>query len=112
MKHHTNGDDRRSVERVAMRTDKPVYIEANVDGSDVAMLVENLSTGGATVIYPEDSESLQPGKYLQESAINLGDSGRFSVTAVIRWRIWPKLGIQFDRISDNARSQIERFLGS
>jgi hypothetical protein len=68
------------------------------------------SAGGATLIYPEDSDSLRPGKHLQECAINLGDTGRFPVSAIIRWRIWPKVGNQFDRITDNVRAQIEGFL--
>jgi c-di-GMP-binding flagellar brake protein YcgR len=110
MKHHSNGDDRRSLERVSMRADKAVYLQANVDGSDVAMLVENLSAGGATLIYPEDSDSLLPGKRLQECTLDLGGTGCPSVTAIIRWRIWPKFGIQFENLSNDARAQIERFL--
>ena len=48
MKDETKGDERRSRERVPMRADKPVYLEINLDGSGVAILVENLSSDGAS----------------------------------------------------------------
>ena len=92
-----------------MQPGRPVHLEANLDGSDVAMLVENLSTGGATVIYPEDSDSLKPGSQLQDCALDLPNVGRVPVNAVVRWRIWPKIGVQF-RLNSDAQNQIERFL--
>jgi hypothetical protein len=111
MKHHTNGDDRRALARISMRPEKPVHLEVSLDGEDVAMLVENMSTGGATVIYPEDSESLTPGTQLKDTSLDLPDIGRVPVTAVVRWRIWPKVGIQFYLTSD-ASDKITRFLAT
>lgn len=110
MKHHGNGDDRRSLERVPVAATPPVYLETNLEGNDVAMVVENLSTGGATVIYPEDSAALQPGNRLEESALNLPGIGRVAVSPIVRWRLWPKVGIQFAWLDDSAKEQIAQFL--
>ena len=110
MQKSSNGDERRSLERVSLRPEKPVHIEGNVDGTDVALLVENLSADGATMICPEDLNSISPGNFLEDCILNLPDIGRIPVTLIIRWRIWPKVGVQFGHMSDDAKNQIVQFL--
>jgi c-di-GMP-binding flagellar brake protein YcgR len=110
MKDETKGDTRRTAERVPMRADKPVYLEINLDGSNVALLVENLSSDGASVIYPEESPLLQPGSSVKECTLSLAGTGNIRVHPIVRWRMWPKLGVQFDEIGEDARNQIARFL--
>jgi hypothetical protein len=89
-----------------------VYLEVNLDGESVGVLVENLSCDGASLIYPEESPSIQPGSYLKECTLNLGATGAIAVTPIVRWRVWPKLGVQFDNIGENSRNRIARFLQS
>ena len=110
MKENAKGDERRSSERVPMRAEKPVYLELNLDGSNVALLVENLSSEGASLIYPEDSPSLQPGSSFKGCRLNLAGTGDVQVTSIVRWRMWPKLGVQFEKIGEDARNQIAQFL--
>jgi hypothetical protein len=112
MKEETKRDQRRRGDRVPMRADRPVFIEVNVDGNNVGVLVENLSCDGASLIYPEESPSIQPGSYLKECTLNLGAAGNINVTPIVRWRVWPKLGVQFDKIGESSRNQIARFLQS
>jgi c-di-GMP-binding flagellar brake protein YcgR len=112
MKEETKRDQRRRGDRVPMRADRPVFIEVNVDGNNVGVLVENLSCDGASLIYPEESPSIQPGSYLKECTLNLGAAGNIKVTPIVRWRVWPKLGVQFDKIGESSRNQIARFLQS
>jgi len=112
MKDKIKGDRRRSSERVPMRADRPVYLEINLDGNSVAVLVENLSCDGASLIYPEDSPSLQQGSHLTECTLNLAGTGDVKVTPIVRWRVWPKVGVQFDKIGGDSRNQIARFLES
>jgi len=95
-----------------MRADRPVYLEINLDGNSVAVLVENLSCDGASLIYPEDSPSLQQGSQLKECTLNLSGTGNIQVTPIVRWRVWPKLGVQFEMIGEDSRNQIARFLQS
>ena len=110
MKDETKGDERRSGERVPMRADKAVYLEINLDGSGVAILVENLSSDGASLIYPEESPLLQTGSSLKECRLSLAGTGDVRVNPIVRWRVWPKVGVQFDKIGEDARNQIARFL--
>lgn len=95
-----------------MRADRPVYLEINLDGNMVAVLVENLSCDGASLIYPEDSPSLEKGSPLSECTLNLSDTGNIKVTPIVRWRVWPKFGVQFDGIGEDSRNRIARFLQS
>jgi hypothetical protein len=112
MKEETKRDHRARGERVPTTADRPVFLEVNVDGKHVGVLVENLSCDGASLIHPEESPSIQPGNYLKECTLNLGAAGNIKVTPVVRWRVWPKLGVQFDTIGENSRNQIARFLQS
>jgi hypothetical protein len=113
MKEERKGHERRRQgERVPMRADRPVYLEVNLDGESVGVLVENLSCDGASLIYPEESPSIQPGSYLKECTLNLGAAGAIAVTPIVRWRVWPKLGVQFDNMGENSRNRIARFLQS
>ena len=112
MKEETRRDLRRRSERVPTTADRPVFLEVNIDGNTVRVLVENLSCEGASLIHPEESPSIQPGNYLKECTLNLGAAGNIKVTPVVRWRVWPKLGVQFDKIGETSRNQIARFLQS
>jgi hypothetical protein len=109
MKPHSDDDDRRSLERISMRPEIPVYIEAEIDGSDVSLLVENLSTGGATLIYPEESQSLTPGNRLRNCVIKMAGTAPITLSMTVRWRTWPKVGVEFSMTAD-ARDQITRVL--
>jgi len=103
-------DERRSADRVGIPSEQPVYIETVLDGKEVGLLVENFSTGGALLICPEGSDSLQAGKRLPNCLLVLPQSGRIRLNATIRWHVWPKVGVQFDPISADARDRISRFL--
>ena len=103
-------EDRRSADRVGIPSEKPVYIETVLDGKEVGLLVENFSTGGALLICPEGSDSLQAGKHLPNCLLVLPQSGHIRLNATIRWHVWPKVGVQFDSISADARDRISRFL--
>lgn len=106
--HEQPNEERRSVERVS--SDKPIYIEVVLDGKEVGLLVENFSIGGALLICPEGSDALQAGKRFRECQLVLPDFGRIPINATIRWHVWPKVGVQFDPISNDASALISRFL--
>jgi hypothetical protein len=93
-----------------MRADRPVYLEINLDGNLVAVLVENLSCDGASLIYPEDSPLLQQGCSLKECTLSLAGTPGIEVTPIVRWRMWPRLGVKFEQIGEGSRDQIARFL--
>jgi c-di-GMP-binding flagellar brake protein YcgR len=112
MSRHNDSNDRRSAPRVAVPLDKPVYIQRNVDGLELSLLVENLSESGAMLICPELNEPFQTGEDFGDCILVLPGIGHASVKAVIRWAMWPKVGVEFDRISKRSRQQIIQFLNS
>jgi len=112
MSKQNDFDDRRSASRIAVPLAKPVYIQRTVDGLELSLLVENLSESGAMLICPELSDPFQIGEDFGECILVLPGIGRASVKTVIRWAMWPKVGIEFDRISKRSRQQIVQFLNS
>jgi hypothetical protein len=87
----------------------PVYIQARLNGHIANLLVENLSSGGATLISPDDGE-LRNGDALPFSALVLPEGPAIPVTPIVRWTMWPRIGVEFESISDEKEREIARFL--
>jgi c-di-GMP-binding flagellar brake protein YcgR len=105
-----NRRDRRSAERVPVPAGNPIYIQTVLDGTEIGLLVENLSSGGATLICPDMAELLSDGEYLPESTLVLPDIRHIPVQPVVRWRMWPRVGVQFESLSSETQKQISQFL--
>ncbi|HYR83197.1 MAG TPA: PilZ domain-containing protein [Terriglobia bacterium] len=103
-------DERRSDERTTVSSRKPAYIQTQLNGADVGLFVEDLSVKGAGLICPEDTDALNAGNRLEDCTLVLPKVGRIPVQAVVRWRLWPKVGLEFDPLSEEARRQISRFV--
>ena len=102
--------ERRSSTRIAMSSEKPVYLQVELNNTTLGLFVEDLSVGGACLICPEENEAVSAGKHLVLCTLILPDVGRVALKAVVRWRVWPKLGVRFEELSENARQQIAQFL--
>lgn len=87
-----------------------MYIQTEMNGAEVGLFVEDLSLGGAGLICPEDTDALSAGKRLADCTLVLPNVARIPLQAIVRWRLWPKVGVQFDPLSDDARQQISQFL--
>src|SRR5207247_30798 len=103
-------DERRSADRVGIPSEQPVYIQTVLDGKEVGLLVENFSTGGALLICPEGSDSLQAGKHLPNCLLVLPQSGHIRLNATIRWHVWPKVGGEVDSHRGAGADRTARFL--
>jgi hypothetical protein len=95
-----------------MPTDKPVYLETVFERTDVSMLVENLSAGGALLMCPDVCELLQTGQKLRDGLLVLPEGVAEGVNIVVRWKLWPRVGVQFDGVPSKAAAQIEGLLES
>src|SRR6476659_8501092 len=91
MGRHNGSNDRRSVPRVTVPSDSPVYIQRNVDGIDLSLLVENLSESGAMLICPELNEPFQRGEDFGDCMLVLPGVGHAAIKTVILWAMWPKV---------------------
>ncbi len=74
------------------------------------MLVENLSMGGALLIAPSVCESLQPGQRFAQGVLALSPTNTPEVELIVRWQVWPRVGVQFDGLSSDAADKISQFL--
>ena len=104
------GSERRSSDRVALQSGSPVYIETEVNGTQVGLFIEDLSVGGAGLIWPDNPGNLRAGDQLPNCALVLPGIDPIPVQVIVRWQVWPKIGVQFERLSDGARRQISQFL--
>ena len=95
-----------------MPSGRPIYIQSVLDGTEVGFRVANLSTGGATLICPETAKTFQKGQRLPESLLILPGLVRIQVEPIVRWRAWPRLGVQFDSVTTENLRQLCQFLES
>ena len=95
-----------------MSAQAPVFFRMMQGGEEVYMLVENLSLGGALLMAPGIYDPLQPGQRLPEGALVFADDSGPNVTVIVRWQFWPRIGVQFDGLSDHAGAQIRLLLES
>jgi len=102
--------NRRSSERVAMPAERPVYFLTVVDGTEVCLFVENLSMGGALLMCPDICETLHTGQRLSGGVLVLSDADRTNLNLVVRWQLWPRIGVQFDGLSHEATAKISQLL--
>jgi hypothetical protein len=76
------------------------------------MLVENISTGGALLMCPAIYNSVQPGQQLTDGELVLADANNPRVDVIVRWQFWPRIGVQFEKLSPDAASQISKLIES
>ena len=110
MSRHGGSDDRRTAPRVPLG--QTVYIQRNVEGLELSLPVENLSLAGAMLLCPELNEPFYPGQDFGDCVLVLPGVGHVDVRLEIRWAKWPKVGVEFTKISKQARQQILQFLNS
>jgi hypothetical protein len=93
-----------------MSAEKPVYLRAVHDGNELRMLVENLSMGGALLMCPVIYGSLHSGQCIPNAELVLSETNSPRVNVIVRWQLWPRIGVQFDQLSADAASQISELL--
>jgi hypothetical protein len=108
----SKNSNRRSAERVPISPEKPVYAQLVFEGIKLNIFVENLSTGGALLLCPDICESLNIGRRLADGVLVLPDTEEASVDVIVRWKLWPRVGVQFDGISPETTAQLSLFLES
>ena len=93
-----------------MLAEQPVYLRIVHDGHEFMMLVENLSMGGALLMCPAIYGSVQDGQCLPDGELMLSGASNPGVNVIVRWQLWPRLGVQFDNLSLDAASQISQLI--
>jgi hypothetical protein len=102
----------RSSLRQTLLEDEPVFIEVDLDGK-IKLPVVDLGGGGARVLCSKCRsffEDCYIGQFLGKCVLMLGGGIIPEFEAVIRWKNWPCIGVEFVDLPDIRRSDIFRFL--
>ena len=100
----------RSVFRLSMIADEPVYLLLTMDGTNIDPIVDELGGGGARIVSAKYFEHFYEGQFVGPAVLVLQDEGMPVVYPVVKWKEWPVIGVEFMDISDKDREMILRFL--
>ena len=109
VQHHQFAKQR-SVFRLSMIADEPVYLLLSMDGQNVDPIVDELGGGGARLVSAKHYDMFYEGQVIGPAVLVLQDEGMPVVYPVVKWKSWPVIGVEFMQISDKDREMILRFL--
>ena len=112
MSHVVQADPakQRSVFRLSMIADEPVYLLLSMDGIDIDPIVDELGGGGARLVCAKHFDHFYEGQLIGPAVLVLQDEGMPVVYPVVKWKSWPVVGVEFMEISEKDREMILRFL--
>ena len=105
-----NAQSERSVFRLSMIADEPVYLLLTMDGVKIDPIVDELGGGGARIVCARDFDRFYEGQIVGPAVLVLQDEGMPVVYPVVKWKRWPVIGLEFMDISEKDRKMILRFL--
>lgn len=100
----------RSVFRLSMIADEPVYLLLSMDGIDIDPIVDELGGGGARLVCAKHFDRFYEGQLIGPAVLVLQDEGMPVVYPVVKWKSWPLIGVEFMQISEKDKEMIFRFL--
>ena len=100
----------RSVFRLSMIADEPVYLLLSMDGINVDPIIDELGGGGARLVSAKHYEMFYEGQIIGPAVLVLPDEGMPVVYPVVKWKSWPIIGVEFMEITEKDREMILRFL--
>ena len=100
----------RSVFRLSMIANEPVYLLLSMDGVDVDPIVDELGGGGARLVCSKHFDLFHEGQMIGPAVLVLQDVGMPVVYPIVKWKSWPIVGVEFMELSEKDREQIIKFL--
>jgi c-di-GMP-binding flagellar brake protein YcgR len=100
----------RSVFRLSMIADEPVYLLLSMDGINIDPIVDELGGGGARLVCAKHFDMFYEGQMIGPAVLVLQDEGMPVVYPVVKWKSWPVVGVEFMQIPEKDREMILRFL--
>ena len=102
----------RSVFRLSMIANEPVYLLLSMDGVDIDPIVDELGGGGARLVCSKHFDMFYEGQLVGPAVLVLQDVGMPVVYPVVKWKSWPVIGVEFMEMAEKEREQIIKFLFS
>jgi hypothetical protein len=100
----------RSVFRLSMIANEPVYLLLSMDGVDIDPIVDELGGGGARLVCSKHFDMFYEGQMIGPAVLVLQDVGMPVVYPVVKWKSWPVIGVEFTQMTEKEREQIIKFL--
>ena len=100
----------RSVFRISMIADEPIYLLLSMDGMNVDPIVDELGGGGARLVCAKHYDYFYVGQLIGPAVLVLQDEGMPVVYPVVKWKNWPVIGVEFMDIAEKDSEMILRFL--
>jgi c-di-GMP-binding flagellar brake protein YcgR len=100
----------RSVFRLSMIANEPVYLLLSMDGVDIDPIVDELGGGGARLVSSKHFEMFYEGQLIGPAVLVLQDVGMPVVYPVVKWKSWPVIGVEFMEMAEKEREMIIKFL--
>src|SRR5205814_4680744 len=82
----------RSVFRLSMIADEPVYLLLSMDGVNIDPMVDELGGGGARLVCAKYMDMFYEGQVIGPAVLLLQDEGMPVVYPVVKWKSWPVVG--------------------
>ena len=101
---------KRSVFRLSMIADEPVYLLLSMEGVNIDPIVDELGGGGARLVTAKHFDRFYEGQMIGPAVLVLQDEGLPVVYPVVKWKSWPVIGVEFMEIGEKEREMILRFL--
>src|SRR5439155_12557355 len=96
----------RSVFRLSMIANEPVYLLLTMDGVNIDPIVDELGGGGARLVSSKHFDMFYEGQLIGPAVLVLQDIGMPVVYPVVKWKSWPIIGVQFMEMSEKDREMI------
>jgi c-di-GMP-binding flagellar brake protein YcgR len=100
----------RSVFRLSMIADEPVYLLLSMDGVKIDPVIDELGGGGARLVSAKHFDRFYEGQLIGPAVLVLQVEGMPVVYPVVKWKSWPVIGVEFLEINEKDREMILRFL--
>ena len=100
----------RSVFRLSMIANEPVYLLLSMDGVDIDPIVDELGGGGARLVCSRHFDMFYQGQIIGPAVLVLQDIGMPVVYPIVKWKSWPVIGVEFMEMAEKEREMIMKFL--
>ena len=101
---------KRSVFRLSMIADEPVYLLLSMDGVNIDPVVDELGGCGARLVAAKHHDLFYEGQLIGPAVLVLPGEGMPVLYPVVKWKSFPVVGVEFMEISEKDKEMILRFL--
>ena len=96
--------------RVSPNSAVPIRFWISINDVMVSPVVEELGVIGARLISVKHFDEFYEGQLLGPGSLHLEDIGTVEVSAVVKWKAFPRIGIEFCEMSMSRQDKLFQYL--